>query len=186
MATTTVFVDDVVQGRLPMVCVRTGEPADGLHRIHQTIDGGSPWAFLLIFLGPLGWMFLIVSMVFNGRSRQLLVRLPYSHHGLAREQSEFRAAVVSGAAMVASAIAMVIALTGPTPRSQVRETVVFLLVGATLLAAVSTIALGIRYSLHRPGIELDASGRWVTLRGIHPNFARAIGDRSVRETVDRL
>ena len=164
--------------------LRTSVHFDG-GGFNQTIGGGSPWAVRLIFLGPLGWMFLIASLVFGGRSRQLLVRIPYSQRGLHRERSEFRAAVVSGAAMVASAIAMVIALAGPTPRSQVRETVVFLLVGATLLAAVATVALGIRYSLHRPGIELDASGRWVTLLSVHPNFARAVADRTVRESVDR-
>ena len=185
MATTTVFVDDAVQGHLPMVCVRTGEPADGLHRIHQTIGGGSPWAFLLVFLGPLGWLVLFASLLFGGRSRQLLVRLPYSHNGLAREQSEFRAAVVSGVAMVVGAIAIVVALAGPTPRSQVRGTLILLMAGVTVCAAIATFALGIRYSLHRPGIELDASGRWVTLRAVDSGFARAVGDRPVRETVDR-
>ncbi len=186
MATTTVFVDDAVQGHLPMVCVRTGEPADGLHRIHQTIGGGSPWAFLLVFLGPLGWLVLFAGLLFGGRSRQLLVRLPYSHDGLRWEQGQFRAAVLSGLAMVVGAIALVVALTGPAPRSQVRETVILLVAGATVCAFVATFALGIRYSFGRPGIELDASGRWVTLRGVHPNFVRAVGDRSVRETVDRL
>lgn len=185
MATTTVFVDDAVQGHLPMVCVRTGEPADGLHRVHQTIGGGSAWAFLLVFLGPVGWLLLLASVAFGGRSRQLLVRLPYSHDGLDQEQREFRAAVFSGLAMVVSAIAMVVALAGPTPRSQVRETVMYLLVGATVCAAAATLALGIRYSLHRPGIELDASGRWVTLRAVDPGFVRAVGDRPVRESASR-
>lgn len=186
MATTTVFVDDAVQGHLPLVCARTGEPADGLHRIHQTIGGGSAWALLLVFLGPLGWLVLLATLAFGGRSRQLLVRLPYSRHGLQQEQREFRAAVVSGVAMVVSAIAFVATLAGPTPRSQVRETVMYLVVASLVCAVAATFALGIRYSLHRPGIELDASGRWVTLRAVDPNFVRAVADRTVRESVDRL
>lgn len=180
MSTTAVFVDDAVQGHVPYICVKTGEPADGLHRIHKTIGGTSGWAWLLIFLGPVGWLFLLAGLIFGGRSRQLLVRLPYSYNALHREHSQFRATVVAGIGMVVSAVAMVIALTGPTPRSQVRETVIYLLIAATVCAAITTFVLAIRYSLCRPGIELDASGRWVTLRGVHPNFARAVADRPAR------
>ena len=43
MSTVTVFVDDAVQGHLPMVGATDGEPADGLHRIHLTIGGASGW-----------------------------------------------------------------------------------------------------------------------------------------------
>lgn len=186
MSAATVFVDDAVQGHLPYVCVRTGQPADGLHRIHKTIGGSSGWLWLLIFLGPFGWMFLIAALVFSGSSRQLVVRLPYSYAAVDQERREFRAAVVAGVAMVGSAVAMVIALTGPTPRSQVRETVIYVLITATICAAIATFAFALRYSSHRPGIELDASGRWVNLTGVHPNFARVIGDRPARVAVDRL
>ncbi len=33
--------------------------------------------------------------------------------------------------------------------------------------------------------ELDASGRWVTLLGVDPAFARAVANRAVREPADR-
>ena len=185
MGTTTVFVDDAVQGHLPYICVKSGDSADGLHRLHKAIGGSSGWAWLLIFLGPVGWLVLLSVLIFGGSSRDLLVRLPYSRAALYRERSEFRAATVAGFAMVASSVAMVVALAGPTPRSQVRETVIYLLLTATVCAAIATCALGLRYSLHRPGIELDASGRWVMLRGVHANFARAVADSPARIAADR-
>lgn len=43
----------------------------------------------------------------------------------------------------------------------------------------------IRVSLNTVGIELDASGRWVTLRRVYPNFARAAAERPARVTADR-
>lgn len=178
MSAATVFVDDAVQGHLPLTCVRTGQPAEGLHRIHKAIGGASGWLWLLIFLGPFGWFFLIAALVFSGSSRQLLVRLPYSHDALNRERREFRSAVVAGVVMAASGVAMVVALMGPSPRSQVRETIIYLLITATVCAAIATFTLAIRYSVHRPGIELDASGRWVTLHGVHRNFADAVAVRT--------
>jgi hypothetical protein len=185
MTTATVFVDDAVQGHLPMVCVRTGEPADGLHRIHTTIGGSSGWIWLLIFLGPFGWMFLIAALVLSGRSRELLVRLPYSNAALDRERREFRAAVVAGAVMMASVTGMIVALAGSTPRSQVAQTVLYLLIGASVISALATFVMASQYSTHRPGIVLDASGRWVNLQGVHANFARAVADRSARVAAHR-
>jgi hypothetical protein len=75
MSDVAIFVDDAVLGRLPMVCVRTGAPADGLHRIHQRIGGQPGWALLLVLLGPIGWIVLIALAV-TSRSRELMVRLP--------------------------------------------------------------------------------------------------------------
>lgn len=178
MSAVTVFVDDAVQGHLPMTCVRTGQPAEGLHRIHKAIGGASGWLWLLIFLGPFGWFFLIAALVFSGSARQLLVRLPYSHDALNRERREFRSAIGAGMLMVASCVAMVISLLGPSPRSHVRETIIYLLITTTVGAAIATFALALRYSSRHPGIELDASGRWVTLHGVHRNFADAVAVRT--------
>ena len=185
MTTATVFVDDAVQGHLPMVCARTGAPADGLHRIHKVIGGSSGWLWLLIFLGPFGWLFLVAALAFSGRSRELLVRLPYSNAALDQERREFRSAVVAGLAMVASVVALIVALLGPQPRSQSAETVVYVLIITSVVAALTTFVLASRYSTRRPGIVLDASGRWVNLNGVHADFARAVADRSARAFTDR-
>jgi hypothetical protein len=35
-----VFVDDAIRGDLPLVCAKTGEPADLLIRMRQPVGGG--------------------------------------------------------------------------------------------------------------------------------------------------
>ena len=172
MSTVTVFVDDAVQGHLPMVGATDGAPAEGLHRIHLTVGGPSLLLLLLIFVGPIGWIMLI-ALSASRSGRAFTVRLPYTHAALRRERTTYRAAVVAGAVFLGSATAWVFAMTGPSPRSNVRETMILLLGAGAIAALVATVALGARYSLARPGIELDASGRWVTLRGVHPAFAAA-------------
>jgi hypothetical protein len=174
LATVTVFVDDAVQGHVPQVCVRTGEPADGLHRIHTAIGGSSGWLWLLVFFGPVGWLVLLVALAFAGSARDLLVRLPYSYDAIRLERSQLRAAVGAGVALVVGFVGILIVLAGPTPRSHVRETILAVLVTATVAAMLATFALGLRYSLRRPAIELDASGRWVTLRRVDTEFAAAV------------
>jgi hypothetical protein len=178
MSAVTVFVDDAVQGHLPMVGVTDGAPADGMHRIHQSIGGTSGWAFLLLFLGPIGWIALVLVLVFGGSARQLVVRLPYTRDGLDAERRRFRVAVVAGLVMVASMVGWFATFVGPTPRSNVRETLMLLCGAVAIGAVVTTVVLAIRYSLARPGIELDASGRWVTLRHVSPAFVAACAEPS--------
>ena len=109
MSSVTVFVDDAVQGRLPNVCVSSGEPADGLHRIHTPIGGSSGWLWLLIFLGPIGWI-AMVAVSLASRSRDLVVRLPYSQGALDRDRAAFRAAVTAAGVFVAGLIATLVLL----------------------------------------------------------------------------
>ena len=100
MSTVTVFVDDAVQGHLPMVGATDGAPAEGLHRINTSIGGSSGWLWVLVFFGPIGWLLLILLLAFSGSARQLVVRLPYTHDALRRERSMFRAACIAGTVMV--------------------------------------------------------------------------------------
>ena len=177
MNDTTVFVDDAVTGHLPMICVRTGAPADGLHRISQRYGGVSGWAFLLIFLGPVGWIVLL-AMSFSARSRDLTVRLPYSHAGLEQEGNEFRAAIVAFAATVLVGIGTAW-LGAERSDSRVASVLFPMALVVLVVAVIATVALAARYSGRRPGIELDASGRWVTVRGVDRVFAAAVRDEQV-------
>lgn len=176
MAGTSVFVDDAVQGHLPMICARTGAPADGLHRIHRTFGGGSPWAFLLIFFGPIGWLVLLVALALASRGRDLVVRLPYSFAALETERRQFRAAVVAGIVLVAAGALATIGLLDGS-RGRTGETLYLFAGLVAAVAAVVTAVLAVRYTSARPGIDLDASGRWVTLRRVHPGFAAAVDVR---------
>src|SRR3712207_1749258 len=76
MARATVFVDDAVLGRLPAVCVRTGAPADGTIDLIHRVNRFSPWMWLLVLLGPLGWLGLVLAVLTGGET--VSVRLPVS------------------------------------------------------------------------------------------------------------
>lgn len=178
MAQVTVFVDDAVLGRLPMVCVRTGEPADGLHRVHRGIGGLSGWAFLLIFLGPVGWIVLVALSV-SSRSRDLLVRLPYTQSALDAERRAFQAAMVAFATAVLAGMGTAW-LGASRAESQVRSVLFVALAVVAVIAVAATLAVAIGYTAGRPAIELDASGRWVTLYRVHPAFADALRERDTQ------
>ena len=167
MATTTVFVDDVVQGHLPYVCAKTGAPADGLERIEKSM-GGSWFSILLIFFGPIGWIVLIALSVVGNKT--LTVRIPMSSAAINHERMLRRVRMVAALGTIA-AIAGAIAVDQQPGRG-----------GFVLLAAMAfavTIVFHVRIQFALVDIDLDASGRWVTLRGVHPNFAEAVETRAI-------
>ena len=166
MAAVSVFVDDAVRGRLPLVCAKTGEPADLVIRVRQPIGGGpASMAWLLLFLGPPGWMaFVLVSILGSGQE-YLTVRIPETDASYNREKQlqRFRlAAIVAGVAVPLYGLTV---LRGMLPE-------MWLAAGATFL--VAALALHVIVLQQNIGIRLDASRRWVTLRGVHPNFVHAV------------
>lgn len=62
MADVTVFVDTAVLGRLPPICVKEGSPTADRLTVQSHVSGGTGLgvAWLLVLLGPLGWLGLIV------------------------------------------------------------------------------------------------------------------------------
>ena len=54
MAAVSVFVDDAIRGDLPLVCAKTGAPADLLARIRKPVGGGMGGLWLLALIGPMG------------------------------------------------------------------------------------------------------------------------------------
>lgn len=176
MAAVTVFVDDAVLGRLPYLCAKTGAPGEGLLTIHHPVGGqtrlGIWW--LLLLAGPLGWlalMFLMWTTADNGET--LTIQVPWTEtaqhdHDQARERRRNRWLVSLGlvlAAGVASGIGSEVELAG-------EMTAVLLIVAAVfgVAAVVGSLAVD-RTAI---GVQLDASRRWVTLRGVHPDFAHAV------------
>jgi hypothetical protein len=165
MAAVSVFVDDAVRGRLPLVCAKTGEPADLVIRVQHPVGGGAPsFAWLLLFLGPPGWLaFFLVTILGAGRE-YLTVRIPETDASYHREKQleHFRLAALVAA--VAVPVAGFV-LSGTMPR-------LWLTAGAAfLVAAVALHGLVARQNI---GISLDASRRWVTLHGVHPKFVQAV------------
>ncbi|HJV08304.1 MAG TPA: hypothetical protein VJ653_01425, partial [Acidimicrobiales bacterium] len=72
----SVFVDDAIRGDLPQVCVKTGEPADLVIRMQQPVGGMPALAWLLVLLGPPGWVALFVIGLLTTGREYITVRVP--------------------------------------------------------------------------------------------------------------
>lgn len=162
MASVRVFVDDAVLGRLPPVCARTGAPADGKLRVEQAIGGiGAGW--LLVFLGPPGWLALVV-LAASMRHETLTVRLPYCASAVEHELRLARVRFMGALGAVGFTIAALVLA------SPLKEFGAVAAVAAFTVAAIAHV----RLAFVRIGIRLDASRRWLTLSGVHLGFATAV------------
>jgi hypothetical protein len=163
MSSVSVFVDDAVRGRFPNVCAMTGEPADGVVRIEQR-SGGVGVGWLLVFLGPIGWIVLAV-LAATARTEILTVRVPMSAAAAAREPRRNQWRLIA-------ALASLGLFTAGLLRVEPIPSVVWLTAAA--IAAVAAIGFHIAMRWGQIGVELDASRRWVTLSRVHPAFVAAV------------
>ena len=124
---------------------------------------------MLIFLGPLGWIILVLMGVLGTGREMLTVRIPYSREAIVLDRPWRRARFVAGTIALAG---VVIAITGILP------------LGVSLVvAAIGTaVAFVCHCVLYLEGVDpkLDASRRWVTLSGVHPAFAAAVDEAATR------
>ena len=163
MAAVSVFVDDAILGRLPMVCAKTGEPADLVIRMQRPV--GMSWAiWLLVFLGPMGLVALVLLSLFGPGPEYLTVQVPRTSASFEREQtlqrSRWAAFFLAFGFLVPGALGV-----GMFPAMWL------------LLAAAALVAAGVlqaEVNRESVGVRLDASRRWVTLSGVHPHFAAAV------------
>lgn len=165
MAVVSVFVDDAVRGRLPLVCAKTGVPADLVIRMQHPVGGGmSPAAWLLLLLGPVGIVALAVVALLSSGREYLTVRVPQTEAAYGRERSLERFRLV---ALLAGPALVLVGIVNPG-----MFPALWFGLGAVLLAAA--LVLHIEISRQEIRVHLDASRRWVTLAGVHPEFVRAV------------
>jgi hypothetical protein len=171
VSSVTAFVDDVVQGHLPYVCAKTGAPADGIERIEKQI--GSSWpAGILIFFGPVGW---IVLIALSSMSKTLTVRIPMSFAAINHERVLRRVRMIAAFATLAAVIG------GAMVHQHLLRPTLFVVSG---VAFAITVVFHFRIQFALVDVDLDASGRWVTLRGVHRNFADAVAVRTAAARAD--
>jgi hypothetical protein len=171
MASVTVFVDDAVKGDFPPLCVRTGHPAASIATIRVPVGRPSGALWLLVLLGPVGWLLLFILLAGRSSEEVLTVQLPYSKEiedaFLGHRQQRNLALVVG--------LVLGILLALPA-----------LLLGNLLWFAPAGIALIAAARRHwQMGhndvvVRLDGSRRWVTITGVADEFAQALESRGQR------
>lgn len=187
----TVFVDDAVRGTLPPVCARDGVPTADHLRHHEPVGDGARLgaAWLLVFAGPLGWLALLFVATSRGGGAEVLsTSLPWSVAAYDRQRAAGRRRRVAGWGAIGAAVALLLGVASgeldqlPTPV----ETLVvagLVAVGGWALIVFAVAAATVRRE--SVTVRLDASRRWVTLGGVHPDFAAAVRAREVRQDAHR-
>lgn len=175
MAHIEVTEEELVEGRFPPVCAKTGEPTETVAEIPLTIM--PRWSRILLVLGVVPWF---VARPFIGR--RIVARLPLAEK-LVKRRTRSRADLVS--AMFGGLLAT--ALGSLIPRDELQVALVgvgFVIVIATVVALV----MGERDY----GVDVRPTP-WetVTLQRVHPRFRDAlvrgdlpIGSPSVGEIIE--
>ena len=181
MAEVAVFVDDAVLGRLAQVCTKRGTPTCSRLRVVEEVGRtnrlGILW--LLVLAGPLGW---VVLLVLSSRDvgERLTVELPFSDAAYA----ELVAARSLRNRALACGLAVTVALLLLTGWAQLGSAGLVLAALAGLATVAGTVLAEWRIGRGSVGVSLDASRRWVTLDGVHPDFAAACRERQLRHVAD--
>jgi hypothetical protein len=163
MAAVSVFVDDAIRGDLPLVCAKTAEPADLIIRMRQPVGGMPPVVWLLLLLGPVGFVGVLV-LALSWPAEHLTVRIPETEVSYQRERQMERLRLGALAAGVFVPILGILGV-GALPGLWLALAAAFLLVAAAL-----------HVMLWRQAIEvsIDVTRRWVTFRNVHPDFVDAV------------
>jgi len=170
VAAVTVFVDRVVRGELPPVCVQTGAPTTTGVRTEAWVGRGLGLLWLLLLAGPVGWLILLVLAASHAGRDKLVVALPYSEATLAKRHA------LRGVRDAALALAFLFGV----------AFIARFLGVPGIWAVLAGLSLGVSLAVHARldwqsvDISLDASRRWVRLARVHPAFAAAV-ERSVPE-----
>lgn len=164
MAAVSVFVDDAIRGDLPLVCAKTGAPADLKVRVRHPVGGGIPvWAWFLLFLGPLGVVALVLAAVLAPGAEYLTVRIPETEASYERERQMERWRLAALGAGVVVPFLGIFGI-GMFP-------LLWLVSGVAFFLAAG--ALSVMLWRQSVGVSIDVTRRWVTLTNVHPDFVDA-------------
>lgn len=171
-----VFVDDAVRGTLPDVCAKDGVPTADRIVVREELGdrAGLGVAWLLLLLGPIGWLgLLLIAFSRGARGEVLTVRVPMSEPAYARLQSARRMQRVGLAVAVAAFVVWFVTTAG-ADLGDLEGRMVLLAVIASLAGGILSVLVGeTRVRASSVQVDLDASRRWVTLSRVHPAFVAA-------------
>jgi hypothetical protein len=177
MAQVTVFVDDAVRGTLPGVCVKDGVPTTDSMTVQDELGdrAGLGVAWLLLLLGPIGWIGLLFMLASRGgRGEVLTIRVPMSEVAYQRLRAARRLRAVSATVVIISSIMALWFAATPTDGGLTSSKVVAITAVAAVVIGVVVLLVADHRARHGTiGVDLDASRRWVTLVDVHPAFVAA-------------
>lgn len=183
MTDVTVSVDDVESGGLPDICAKTGAPSDGVLRLRAEVgsDARAGVGWLQALAGPVGWVALMPLGPNRHRTTPpiVVVRIPLSHKVYERmrlvRRVQMSALMVFGAAVSTLAVTLGLLAVGAI-KGTANMTGLAGLVAAA--AGVTAAVFGRAFDRNRVHATVDASGRWLTLWGVHPRFVSAVRAQS--------
>lgn len=182
MAVARVFVDEAVLGRLPPLCAKTGTATESRLRVVERVGASDELGllWLLLLLGPPGWLVLAVLLLLRRPAEQLAVEVPWSYEASCLlEDARRRCNFTDAFGVVVVAVAFLVGA-----RGGIRPADLLLIVGVAAVAVVVHLAADQRLIGLSIGVSLDASRRWVTLRRVHPDFAAACNDQAASNHPD--
>ncbi len=138
-------------------------------------------AWLLVFLGPLGWLALLIAALVRDHET-LTVRLPYSDAAYAELASAIRAKRTFGWSALAGLVTAVVVLVGHTFTARAASAALAVIAAGAAVAWVSEL---LRVRRAGVGVALDASRRWVTVSRVSDDFARAVDRRDEERRAHR-
>jgi hypothetical protein len=170
-----------VRGRLPGLCIKEGIATSDRLTVREHVAGsaGLGAAWLLVLLGPLGWLILLAIAFTHRPAEYVSVTVPFSEFAYRRLSVTRRMRRIWLGLAVAAAVLALAALSMASLTSVVAAWVLGLFAVAALVSAVLE---GRRLTHAGIGVSLDASRRWLSLSGVHPDFARAAAAQ--RDRVD--
>lgn len=171
-ATALIHVDDLAVGAGPAVCAITGQPTDHWVGVSSSEGGFQAWWLLLVFLGPVGWIALVVLAAVARRPSRVSGVLPISSEALHRYNAAVavaRRAIIASGLLTAGTIGFLvwygrgIGTVATVALATVVGLGVLVWFGASIIAPFRWVDL-----------QLDGSGRWVTVARAHPAYAAAL------------
>jgi len=165
MADTRINVDDFEAGRLPEVCVLTGQ-TEGIGEFSLRVGNGSGAGNLLLLLGLVPWL------IWRMTRRYAQGSLPVSRHGYERltalrSQRRRRWLLWLAGFLAVAALALLLRYTIVDSNAPV------------MLALAGVIGFFVVLALPQGrwvpfGARLEPSGRWLQIRDVHPAFVAAV------------